>query len=88
VEIVARIDGGVDEAFFSLPIVSAQDEKVTVTAEGVEVVRPEAVVRVSSSRPTRPADPGRVFNHVPGLQALPLRIDLRPGEDVVCRIRI
>jgi hypothetical protein len=36
----------------------------------------------------RVLDPGRVFNHVPGLQALPLAIDLAGGEEAGLELQI
>jgi hypothetical protein len=87
VEIRARIDGA-DTARLAVPVVSAQGEAVSVSETEVAITRPEGpVVRVSASRPLRVDGPGRVFNHVPGVQAVPVVVEIRGGEDVVVTIR-
>jgi hypothetical protein len=89
VEIRARVDGSFEAAQLIVPVVSAQGEVSAGGGSERAITRAGgALVRVSGSSPFRADDAGRVFNHVPGLQAVALRLDLRSGEDVLFRIRV
>jgi len=87
VEIRARVDG-VDSARLAVPVVSAQGEAVSVSATEIAITRRAGlVVLVSASRSLRVDTPGRVFNHVPGVQAVPVVVEIAGGEDLLVTIR-
>jgi hypothetical protein len=88
VQVRVRTEGGAGPVQFALPIVSARDEPVTRQENGIEIAKPGGIVRVTVSRPLRAFTTERVFNHVPGFQALALVIDLPPDEEAVFEIQI
>jgi hypothetical protein len=87
VQIRARVDGGA--AQLAVPIVSASDEAVIVGPDGaIEIRKVGGTLRVVSSQPLRDFTTDRVFNHVPGVQALGLLIDLEPGDEARVDLRV
>jgi hypothetical protein len=66
---------------YLLPIVSLRNEPVQHPNElTLEIEKPEATIRVTANLPVKVDDSTeRVFNHVPGLEALPLAFSVLPG---------
>ncbi len=67
-----------------LPVVSLADEPLRAIAGGIELVKPGAVVTVSAINADGDAAPqplpaGRVFNQVPGFEAVPLSYGVGRG---------
>jgi hypothetical protein len=64
-----------DAVKFILPVIAANDEKITrVSDKKLQVVKRGATVNIESntSFEIAPTQHGRVFNYVPGLEAVPL----------------
>jgi hypothetical protein len=88
VQIRAFVEGGETSAQLLLPIVASREEREDVTESRVEIAKSGATVRVASSRPWRAVPKERVFNHVPGFQALVLGVDLGQDQEVVLDIEV
>ncbi len=74
VETNIEVDSGV--LFFYLPIVSAENEMVTRSNQFIFIQKPNGIIEVSANYPMEISVPDgkRVYNFVPGLQALPIQI--------------
>ena len=72
-----------------LPIISPTGEKVSQSANRIEIVKPQGTVVIEANAPlrieqtTRP----RVFNLVPGFEAVPVFAEIPGGARLECRIR-
>jgi hypothetical protein len=67
---------------FILPVVADTSAHLTRESETTILIhRPDATIRLRSTAPLRvmPTTAGRVFNHVPGYQAIPLAVDALPS---------
>ena len=53
----------------------------------VVIIKPRGRVVVTSTAPLRCEGPGRIFNHVPGFEALKLATDFSAG-DVTVTVRV
>lgn len=57
-----------------LPVISPSGEPA-VLKDGVCIIRkPGAIVTIQASQPLSLYAEGRIFNHVPGLEAVPLKV--------------
>ena len=71
-----------------LPIISPSGEEVRrVSEKRIEIKKPEGRVLVEANVPLRLASAGRIFNLVPGFQAVEIMADFLPGESLECKIR-
>jgi hypothetical protein len=71
-----------------MPLVACADETVErVSASCIAVRKPGGRVVVEAHAPLRRSGPERIFNHVPGLQAVKLMAELPPGGLTV-RVRV
>ena len=67
-----------------LPLVSRRGEEVKrLSDNAVAIIKPRGRVVVSSTAPLRLDRPERIFNHVPGFEALKLATDIPAGEVTV-----
>lgn len=91
-EIGARLAAGdADRAEFLLPVISSNDEQVRRVAPGeVEIAKPGGRVNVSANAASglEPLCEGRIFNHVPGFEAIPLVVKLAGQSAGAVQIRI
>ncbi|MDR3706698.1 MAG: hypothetical protein P4L33_00220 [Capsulimonadaceae bacterium] len=82
----------VQEASFVLPIISPRSERSLESEGGLEftVRRPDCSVVIVASVKTSVALPGidRIFQHVPGFEAIPLTYAMLPGEPLNLSIRV
>jgi hypothetical protein len=89
VRIRVRATGGARAVRFSLPIVSAQDEAVALEGgRELQIAKRGGTVRLQSSQPLCDFTTERVFNHVPGHQALAVAIELPVGEEAVFELSV
>jgi hypothetical protein len=77
----------------ALPVISASGEKVRrVSDKKIEIEKPEGTVVVEANVPLRIQETGRdrIFNLVPGFEAVPIVVDFVPGQlfELECRISI
>jgi hypothetical protein len=88
-QIRASIHGGAGLVRFILPVVAAIDEPVRVHAEGdVRIEKPGGVVRVTSAHPLHAVPSARVFNHVPGVQALVLSVEIAQDLEAIMEVTV
>jgi hypothetical protein len=88
-EIRAAVGAGGGNARFILPVVAAIDEPVTVHAGGdVRIAKPGGILRVASARPLHADPSARVFNHVPGVQALVLSVEIAQDQDAIMEVTV
>ncbi len=81
--LVIRVEVRRAGAVFVAPLVSSTGEPVRWTGEHeVEVRKPGCVVTLAANAPLRlqPRARTRVFNHVPGLEAIPLEVAFAPDR--------
>ncbi len=76
-----------------LPLISPTGEAFTQTSpNSIEVEKPRAVVRVEANVPLqiKEMEKERIFNMVPGMEVLPIMMDLPedPSEVLECNIRV
>ncbi|WP_139956529.1 hypothetical protein [Flavicella sediminum] len=75
-----------------LPIISSTGEKVVqVSSKIIEIHKKEGVVVVETSVPLRikESEKARVFNQVPGMEALPVMVDFPKNyKEVICTLQI
>jgi hypothetical protein len=89
VQIRARIEGGAGEARLIVPIVCGRDEAASRADERtLAIAKARAAVRVSAGRALQAAPEERVFNPVPGLEAVPVKVDVVRDEETVLEIRV
>lgn len=84
-------DCPVDSLEFFLPVISPNNEKIKCSADGcVDIIKGNARVNISTnvSSGLRGHDEPRVFNHVPGFEAVPLSVRWIPEKDEQLRIKI
>ncbi len=67
-----RHDG--EDVDLYLPLVAPSSQKASVQGSVCTLYKGGATVRVTASQPFDRAGEGRIFSHVPGMEALPLRI--------------
>ena len=76
VEIIAKeAQGNTNEASLVLPVASVNSEKVVQSSPNkIEIFKPEGSVVLESNVPLwiKPTPGGRVFNLVPGIEAVPV----------------
>jgi hypothetical protein len=88
-QIRAGIDGGEGGVQLILPVVATSDEPAKVRADGeVLIEKPGGTVHIASTRPLRAIPSERVFNHVPGLQALVLSVEMAQHQEVMMEVTI
>lgn len=76
---------------FVLPIISKTGEKVQQLSEDhIRVEKPDGCIDVFSNASFRimACDGQRVFNHVPGFEAVPLVVDWKPNENPELKIQM
>lgn len=82
VEIMAKaLQGNISEASLVLPIASVNSEKVVqYSPNKIEIFKPEGTVVLESNTPLliKPTEKGRVFNLVPGIEAVPIYTKISP----------
>lgn len=92
VTITASVTGPVEApVHLVLPVISPQNEAVRARGDTVEIGKDHGLLRIKASHPIAlgPEGEQRVFNHVPGMQALPLFIELpRDGGAVQVEIAV
>jgi hypothetical protein len=74
-----------------LPIISPGGEKVTqVSAERIEIRKPDGTLIIEANAPLRIQDTGRarIFNLVPGFEAVPVFAEIPAEDTLTCRIRV
>ena len=80
------------EAVLVLPLVSVNSEKVKQpTPTKIEIEKTEGLVIVESNVPLeiKPTEKGRVFNLVPGIEAIPIRVKFnRENKEVTVKIYV
>jgi hypothetical protein len=91
VEITAGTDASASSKALSfiLPVVCRQSEAVTrVDAKTIRIVRAGGalVVRTDATQGFAPVPEQRTFNLVPGFEAVPLSIAMKPGESVSVKL--
>jgi hypothetical protein len=86
VQIRVQVQGG--DAQLVLPLIASKEERATASANGVAIVKAGGTLHVASSHPLRVNADERIFNHVPGFQALVLRVDLRQDQEAVLDVRV
>ncbi|VGO13127.1 hypothetical protein PDESU_01681 [Pontiella desulfatans] len=91
----ASADGSVSQNGASLvvPIMSASGEKVTrVSDKRIEIHKPGGTVVVESTAPMKikQSEKGRIFNMVPGMECVPIIIELprKKGMKATCSISV
>jgi hypothetical protein len=59
-----------------VPVVCRSDEKFSVAGYTIKIQKPGAVVKISADKPMvqLPTTGGRIFNFVPGMEAIPLAV--------------
>lgn len=94
VEIIASTSkGNSGEASLVLPVASVNEEKVVqASANKIEIEKPEGTVVLEANVPLtiKPTEKGRVFNLVPGVEAVPVfaKINSENTEEVKVRISV
>ena len=91
VEILASADAGNKTPQYILPVICPQSEKVTrVDAKTVRLDKPAGplMIRTDAAKGFLPMPDQRVFNLVPGFEALPLAVELPAGKTVKIEIRV
>ncbi len=78
----AQVESPSEGAIFHLPIVSPSDEKVEWSAHRIEIHKSRARLVIESSA-AMSGETSRVFHFVPGVQAVPIAIQLPAGGAVV-----
>jgi hypothetical protein len=76
---------------FVLPLISPGGEKVTrVAANRIEIRKPGGTLILEADSPLELEDPGRprIFNLVPGFEAVPVFAEIPANGTLICRIRI
>ncbi len=89
--ISASVSGKVDGPIHMvLPVISTQNEPVRVAGGVVEITKHNRRLRIAADGPITlgPDRERRVFNHVPGMQALPILIELRGGRPLRVEIAV
>lgn len=80
------------DAFLVLPLISPTGESVDrTTAHQVIISKPEVKLILESNRDleARTFGQARIFNMVPGVEAIPVKVDVGDGlEGVSCFIRV
>ncbi|HEU0108056.1 MAG TPA: hypothetical protein VFT38_17865 [Vicinamibacteria bacterium] len=88
-QIRARIDGGEGGVRLILPVVAASDEPFKVHADGAVLIEKRGgIVHIVSTRALGAVPSERVFNHVPGVQALVLSIEMAQHEEAMMEVTI
>jgi len=88
-QIRAGIDGGEGGVQLILPVVAASDEPARVRTDGeVLIEKPGGTVHIASTRPLRAIPSERVFNHVPGVQALVLSVEMTQHQETLMEVTI
>lgn len=65
-----------EQASYFLPVVSTNDEKVSILSDNkIEIRKKGGIVRIEANAPMKVLE--RVFNFVPGMEALPLQFSAR-----------
>ncbi|KJF43525.1 hypothetical protein [Draconibacterium sediminis] len=92
VEVIANaLKDNNTEASLVLPVASVNSEKVIqTTANRIEIVKPEGTVVLESNVPLsiKPTERGRVFNLVPGVEAVPVLAKVSSENHVSVKISI
>ena len=70
-----------------VPVICRSDEKIVAEGNTIKIQKPGAVVKVSASKPLvqLPTTTGRLFNFVPGMEAIPLAV---PGNSATVVIEV
>lgn len=74
-----------------LPIISPSGEPVNLVNERrIEIKKPEGTVVVESTMPIKikPSEKGRIFNMVPGMECVPVLIEIPKETKVSCTITV
>ena len=88
-QIRAGIDGNDARVRLILPLVAGSDEPASVGADRAVVIeRAGGTVRVASTYPLHAVPSERVFNHVPGVQALVLTTEMRRHQEAVLEVTV
>lgn len=84
--------GNSGEAYLVLPLASVNSEKVVQTSShSIEIYKPEGIVVLESNVPLliKPTEKGRVFNLVPGIEAVPIMAKFySENREVVVEIKV
>lgn len=65
-----------DKAIYSLPLISTQEEKIKIISPNkLEIYKAGGIVEISSSAPIKTPGNGRIFNFIPGMEAIPLQFE-------------
>jgi hypothetical protein len=92
--LVARAPGAGSDGSrprLALPLISATGETVNQPAPGrIEILKPQGKVLVEANAPLRieQTPRSRIFNLVPGFEAVPIVAELPPDAALECRIRV
>ena len=72
-----------------LPMISPSGEKVTQSAQRIEIHKPQGKVVIEANSPLRIQEGTRqrIFNPVPGFEAVPVIADIPADSRLECRIR-
>jgi len=84
-------DGPVEQAELIVPIISANDEQVrTIDERTIEIAKPGGGVRVATETEAGfiPWDGQRIFHHVPGFEAIPVKVLVKRTDKKPARIQI
>jgi len=74
-----------------LPIISLTGETVTrISAKRIEIRKPGGTLVIEANAPLEIEDPGRprIFNLVPGFEAVPVFAEIPANEPLICRLRV
>lgn len=85
INIKVESDIEVSNIVYNIPIVSMSDETINKISDyQYEILKEKGKVTIKSSKPLKMigSEGKRIFNHVPGIEAVPFYIDLCPGEKV------
>jgi hypothetical protein len=86
VEITATVDTQSQTPIqFILPVISSSTEPITQPdAKTIQITKAKGIltVRTTASQGFNPVPKERTFNLVPGFEAVPLTIPMRPGEQI------
>jgi hypothetical protein len=80
---------GKQEATLILPLISKTGESVRLVSDRrIEIKKPEGTLVLESSAPLmiKPSKQGRIFNMVPGMECVPVLVEMPKGKRVSCSI--
>jgi hypothetical protein len=88
-QIRAYVEEGAGRVQLIVPLVAARDEPARRRAGGELVIeKPGGTVRVTATRPLDAVVSERVFNHVPGIQALVLSVEMARRQEALLELTV